>query len=71
MQKSKLSLDVYEHRERERGRGQHQELKMQRSPRSASQPEVPYMEANPELWVQLGEESRQANTAPLEIVQQL
>jgi len=44
---------------------------MYRRPRLSNQFEVPYVEANLDIWIQLGEVSWQANATLLEMVQQL
>lgn len=45
--------------------------RMQRCPRPLNQPETTYVEANLDTWIQLGDESRQANVVLLKTVQQL
>jgi len=44
---------------------------MQRSPGPPNLPETVYVNANPDIWMHLGEESSQANVVLLKTVQQL
>lgn len=46
-------------------------FRMQRSSEPPKSPETTYVNANPDIWILLGEESRQANAMLLETVQQL